>query len=113
MTVTAAERNRLLAINVEEHAHIVDSFSSLGREPDAIAIRQGIDLEYVILILKAYNLKLGKAWGDEEDDCGVNKRVPERVVKEYVREYYPGILEGTEPGMTMGRYILEATPSED
>jgi len=113
MTVTKEQRDRIATINIKEHGHIVDSFGTLARDPETIAIRQGIDLEDVIYILRAYNLGLGKQWGDEEDDCGINKRVPERVINEYVEKYYPGILEGTEDYMTMGKFIMEAASHDE
>lgn len=108
MAVTLEQRNRISSISVEEHGHIVDAFGTLGRDPETIAIRQGIDLEDIIYILKAYNLRLGNMWGDDENDKGINARVPERVVKEYVAAYYPGILEGTNPEVTMGKFIMGA-----
>ena len=108
MAVTAEQLKRIATISAREHGHIVDSFSTLGRDPETIAIRQGIDLEDVINILHAYDLNLGSIWGDEEDDRGTNHRVPEKIVKEYVDMYYPGILEGTVPKTSLTQFIMEA-----
>ncbi|MGI6737607.1 MAG: hypothetical protein ACOX41_09975 [Anaerovoracaceae bacterium] len=108
MTVDARDYNRLLTVGVEEHAHIVDAFIASGRDPLTIAIRQGIDPEMVMLILRAYNFHLGAEYGDAEDDRRQFRRVPEKVVKNYVREYYPGFLEGRpEAEMTLLRYLYD------
>ncbi|MGI6722633.1 MAG: hypothetical protein ACOX4I_08935 [Anaerovoracaceae bacterium] len=112
MTVSAADRNRLLSVNVREHGHIVDLYCAQGRDPETIAIRLGIDLELIILILRAYNVKLGSDWGDEEDDRGAYKRIPEKIVKKFVAEYYPGILRG-RPETTLADYMMGGRGSDD
>jgi len=108
MAVSAEVLERLKTIDIEEHAHIVDAFGVLGRDAMAIAIRDGVDLEDLINILRAYGFQVGQEFGDERNDRGCVGRVPEMMVNSYVKKYYPGMLEGdpeTE-GMTLEKFIL-------
>ncbi|HUM55860.1 MAG TPA: hypothetical protein PLC13_01755 [Bacillota bacterium] len=93
MAVTREQLERISKINEKEHAHIVDSFAVLGREPEKIAIRQGIDLEYIILILRAYDLQLGNEWEDERDDIGIWRKTSVAEIKAFVNDRYPGNLK--------------------
>ena len=93
MAVTREQLERISKINEKEHAHIVDSFAVLGREPEKIAIRQGIDLEDIILILRAYDLQLGNEWGDERYDIGIWHKTPVAEIKAFVNDRYPGNLK--------------------
>ena len=65
----------------------------LGREPEKIAIRQGIDLEDIILILRAYDLQLGNEWEDERDDIGIWRKTSVAEIKAFVNDRYPGNLK--------------------
>jgi len=90
MSVTAEQLERIAGISEKEHIHIIDSFAALGRDPETIAIRQGIDLEEVLLIIRAYGLQAGAEWGDEHDDRGIWKRTHAKEVQEFVEQRYPG-----------------------
>lgn len=112
MSVTQEQQKRIAAYPAEEHGHIVDSFAALARDPMTIAIRQGIDLEDVVNILHAYDLSLGSDWGDEKNDAGSLRRCPEKIVKEYVDMYYPGLTEERRPHMGLHAFVISRMREE-
>ena len=56
-------------------------------------------------VLRGYGFKLGSLWGDDTDDIGRFKKVPQVVVNEYVEKYYPG-----NPAVTMAEYLKTQRP---
>ena len=109
MRITQEQKESIAHYPEGEHAHIVDAFAALARDPMTIAIRQGIDPEDILLILHAYGLEAGEEWGDAGSDAGALRRCPERAVKEYVAMYYPGIAEGEMPSQTLQAYVISYT----
>ncbi len=87
--ITPDDISRLGDIDIKEHCHIVDSYACLGREPEAIAIRQGIDLKDIIDMLTLYGFGLGTRWGHVYEDRGKFKKMSRSLIDEFVSRAYP------------------------
>ncbi len=91
--------------SLREHKQIIDAYIALGYDLDTIAISKGFYQPDAAAVLKAYGFKLGKFWGDDTDDIGRFKKVPQVVVNEYVEKYYPG-----NPAVTMAEFLETQRP---
>lgn len=91
--------------SLREHKQIIDAYAALGYDLDTIAISKGFYQPDAAEILRGYGFKLGSWWGDDADDIGRFKKVPQTVVNEYVEKYYPG-----NPAVTMAEYIETQRP---
>lgn len=91
--------------SLREHKQIIDAYIALGYDLDTIAISKGFYQPDAAAVLKAYGFKIGKFWGDDTDDIGRFKKVPQVVVNEYVEKYYPG-----NPGVTMAEFLETQRP---
>lgn len=91
--------------SIREHKQIVDAYIALGYDLDEIAISKGFYQPDAAAVLRGYGFKLGSAWGDDDDDIGRFKKVPQAIVNEYIEKYYPG-----NPQMSMAEYLKYQRP---
>lgn len=91
--------------SLREHKQIIDAYIALGYDLDTIAISKGFYQPDAAEVLRGYGFKLGGLWGDDTDDIGRFKKVPQVVVNEYVEKYYPG-----NPAVTMAEYLKTQRP---
>ena len=91
--------------SIREHKQIIDAYIALGYDLDEIAISKGFYQPDAAAVLRGYGFKLGSTWGDEDDDIGRFKKVPQVIVNEYVEKYYPG-----NPLVTMAEYLSSQRP---
>lgn len=76
-------------MDIRDHKQIVDAYIALGYDLDQIAISKGFYQPDAAQVLKGYNFKLGPDWGDEDDDLGRFKKLPQAWVNKFVETYYP------------------------
>lgn len=91
--------------SLREHKQIIDAYIALGYDLDTIAISKGFYQPDAAAVLRGYGFKLGSLWGDDTDDIGRFKKVPQVVVNEFVEKYYPG-----NPDVTMAEYLKTQRP---
>ncbi len=91
--------------SLREHKQIIDAYIALGYDLDTIAITKGFYQPDAAAVLQSYGFKLGKFWGDNSDDIGGFKKVPQAIVNEYVEKYYPG-----NPAVTMAEFLEKERP---
>lgn len=91
--------------SLREHKQIIDAYIALGYDLDTITLTKGFYQPDAAAVLKGYGFKLGPAWGDDTDDMGRFKKVPQVVVNEYVEKYYPGNAQ-----VTMSEYLEKQRP---
>ena len=91
--------------SLREHKQIIDAYIALGYDLDTIAISKGFYQPDAAAVLRGNGFKLGSLWGDDTDDIGRFKKVPQTVVNEYVEKYYPG-----NPAVTMAEYLKTQRP---
>ncbi len=91
--------------SLREHKQIIDAYIALGYDLDTIAITKGFYQPDAAAVLKGYGFKLGAFWGDDIDDIGRFKKVPQIVVNEYVEKYYPG-----NPEASMAEFLEKERP---
>ena len=77
-------------LSLSEHKQIVDAYIALGYDLDTIAIAKGFYQPDAAEVLKGYNFRLGHIWGDDGDDRGKYKFLPQSLVNMFVESFYPG-----------------------
>ncbi len=82
---------RVAELGLSAHQQIVDAYVALGYSLDKIAESKGFYQPDSADVLRGYGFRLGPEWGDEEDDCGRFREMPQSLVNEYVRHFFPGI----------------------
>lgn len=82
---------------MKDHTAIFDSYVSLDRDVEYIAIRFGMDLMDVINLLEGYGEKItetddeGRETGFDFSGKGRYKSLSRLLVEEYIERFYPGI----------------------
>lgn len=107
MSTSIENLRRVAELGLSAHQQIVDAYIALGYSIDKIAEAKGFYQPDSADVLHGYGFKLGPEWGDEEDDIGRYRKMPQALVNEYVRHFFPGIDEAVPQNrdITMEQYM--------
>lgn len=106
MAASIQTLRRIAELGLSSHKQIVDAYIAVGYDLDKIAIVKGFYQPDARDVLHGYGFKLGSDWGDESDDRGRFKNLPQKLVNEYVECYFPGLdEEGKGKDITLEMFL--------